>query len=296
MRELILAMRPRQWTKNVLVFAGLVFDQQLFDGEAAARVFACFILICALTSAVYLFNDLVDIESDRQHPTKRKRPLASGALSPGLARVAALILSGVSLLGAYAISPHLLIVFTLYLILQFFYNARLKRIIIVDLIAISTGFVLRVAAGTVIILVAQFSPWLYVCTALLALFLVIGKRRQELRLLRSVGAPAYHAMRGYGQELLDDLLRVITTSTLIAYLIYTIEVEQATLGGVNIALVTTAFVFYALFRYLHLLYGRDLGGVPEDVLFSDRPLQLAILLWGLSYILILYVLAPAVQT
>ena len=295
MRELLRAMRPRQWAKNVLVFAGLVFDQQLFDGAVVARVFACFVLTCALASAVYLFNDLVDIESDRQHPTKRKRPLASGALSPGLARVAALILSGASVLGAYIISPRLFIVFALYLVLQFFYNMRLKRVVIVDLIAISAGFVLRVAAGTVIIQVAQFSPWLYVCTALLALFLVIGKRRQDLRLLRSVGASAHHAMRGYSQELLDDLLRVITTSTLIAYLIYTIEVEQATLGGVNLALVTTAFVFYALFRYLHLLYGHDLGGAPEDVLFSDRPLQLAILLWGLSFILILYVLAPAVQ-
>lgn len=292
MHELLRAMRPRQWPKNTLVFAGLVFDQKLLHGTALARVLMCFLFTCALASAVYLINDLVDIESDKQHPTKRKRPLASGSLSPVLAKTAAVILIGVSLSGSYLISPRLLVIFTVYLLLQFLYNVWLKRIIIIDLMVISAGFVLRVAAGTVIIQVARFSPWLYVCTALLALFLVIGKRRQDQRLLKSVGTKARTALFDYQQEFLDDFLRVITSSTLIAYTIYTIEVEQATLGGINLALVTTTFVFYALFRYLYLLNNHELGGAPEDVLFSDRPLQLAILLWGLSYIFILYVLAP----
>ena len=292
MRELLRAMRPRQWTKNVIIFAGLVFDQQLFQRPATERVFGCFVLMCALASAVYLWNDLVDIESDRQHPKKRLRPLAAGTLSPQRAQAAAILLSGASLLGAYFISLNLLLVFALYLLLQLSYSRWLKHVLIVDLIAISAGFVLRVAAGALIIKVNLFSPWLYVCTALLALFLVIGKRRQDLRVLVAVDEDVLHAARGYSQSFLDELLRVTVTITLLAYLIYTIDVAHTTIGGVNLALLTTTFVFYALFRYFYLLYERDMGGAPEEVLFTDRPIQLAILLWGLSYLVILYLLAP----
>lgn len=292
MRELFRALRPKQWAKNLLVFAGLFFDQQFFDEIALLRVSLCFLLYCAMSSAVYLINDLVDIESDRKHPSKRNRPLAAGSLSPWLAQLAAAILLAISLLGGYAIATGLFAVFIIYLALQVLYNLWLKKIIIIDIMMVSAGFILRVAAGTVVIQVAQFSPWLYICTALLALFLVVGKRRQDLVLLdASIEKGISHSSR-YQQGLLDELLRVITTSTLIAYLIYTIEVEQAMIGGVNLALITTVFVFYALIRYLQLIQENQLGSAPEEVLFSDRPLQIAIALWGLSYLFILYYLAP----
>ncbi len=295
MRELLRAMRPRQWTKNLLLFAGLVFDQQLFDAGAAARVSLGFLLACALTSAVYLLNDLADLESDRQHPTKRWRPLAMGSLSPRVAGMAAILLIVMSLSVAYSLLPQLAFVFLLYLLLQLTYTLWLKTIIIVDLIVISIGFVLRVVAGTVIIPISEFSPWLYVCTALLALFLVIGKRWQEQQLLQEAGNPLSKPIRDYSLPFLQDLLRIISTATLIAYLIYTIEVEQATVGGVNLTLLTSIFVLYSLFRYLYLIHDHSLGAAPEDVLFNDRPLQIAILSWGMTHILILYWLADVVS-
>ena len=294
MRELLRAARPKQWVKNTLVFAGMIFDQQLFDSEPATRVLVSFVLTCALASSVYLLNDLLDMESDRQHPIKRKRPLAAGTLSPSLAKAAALFLGGGSLLASYFVSPPLLIIFIMYLVLQLIYNLWLKQIILLDLLAISAGFVLRVAAGTAIIAIKQFSPWLYVCTALLALYLVIGKRRQDLKIIQQTGKKNYQNSVWFGQqELLNVLLSVVIASTLIAYMIYTIDVEQMTLGNVNLALVSTVFVFYALFRYLYLLNRTSMSSAPEEILFSDLPLQISIIGWGLSHFLILYVLVPA---
>ena len=292
MRECFRALRPKQWAKNVLVFAGLFFDQQFFDQVALLRVSLCFLLCCALSSAVYLINDLVDLESDRKHPTKRNRPLAAGSLSPRIAQVAAVILLAVSLLGSYALAIRLFVVFIIYLALQILYNLWLKKVIIIDIMVVSAGFILRVAAGTVVIQVARFSPWLYICTAWLALFLVVGKRRQDAILLADSAAGSPTDIRKYPRGLLDEMLRVITTATLIAYLIYTIDVEQATIGGVNLALITTVFVFYSLMRYLQLILENQQASAPEEVLFSDRPLQIAIVLWALSYLFILYVLAP----
>lgn len=295
MRELIRALRPKQWSKNVLVFAGLVFDQQLFDSTAFIQVALCFLYMSMLSSAVYLINDLVDIESDKQHPIKRNRPLASGSLSPQVAQLTATCLLIVSLLGSYFLSIRLLIIFLLYLLIQIFYNAWLKKILIVDILVISTGFVLRVAAGTVIIQVAQFSPWLYVCTALLALYLVIGKRRQDLILLKSTAKNSNTGYKSYPKELLDDLMRITTASTLIAYIIYTIEIEHETFAGVNLALITSIFVFYSLMRYSYLINQKNLGSSPEEILFLDKPLQFSIFLWAMSNIFILYIL-PLVAT
>ena len=295
MRELIRALRPKQWSKNVLVFAGLVFDQQLFDSTAFIQVALCFLYMSMLSSAVYLINDLVDIESDKQHPIKRNRPLASGSLSSQVALLTATCLLIVSLLGSYFLSIRLLLVLLLYLLIQIFYNAWLKRILIVDILVISTGFVLRVAAGTVIIQVAQFSPWLYVCTALLALYLVIGKRRQDLILLQSTTEISSTGSKSYPKELLDDLMRITTASTLIAYIIYTIEIEHETFAGVNLALITSIFVFYSLMRYSYLINQKNLGSSPEEILFLDKPLQFSIFLWAMSNIFILYIL-PLVAT
>ena len=295
MRELFRALRPKQWSKNVLVFAGLVFDQQLFDSTAIIRVVLCFLFTCALSSAVYLINDLVDIESDKQHPIKRNRPLASGSLSSQVALYSAAILLILGLLGSYFLSARLLTVFLVYLLIQIFYNLWFKRILIVDILVISAGFVLRVAAGAVIIQVARFSPWLYVCTALLALYLVIGKRRQDLNLLQTTVGKSGTTSKSYPKELLDDLMRITTASTLIAYIIYTIEIKHETFAGVNLALITSIFVFYSLMRYSYLINQKNLGSAPEEILFHDKPLQFSIFLWAMSYIFILYIL-PLVAT
>lgn len=293
---LLRTMRPRQWTKNIIIFAGLVFDGQLFRVESFTRVALSFLLLCLISSTVYIINDLVDIESDRQHPTKRRRPLPSGKLPIPLAVAAAIIFPIVALIAAVAINPVFALVLLVYLLLQLLYSFRLKHVVILDVLTVSLGFVLRVAAGVAVIEVARFSPWLYACTALLALFLIIGKRRQELLQLADQAGTVRVALREYNLPLLDDMLRMVMTGTLIAYLLYTIEEPSELLQGTNLGLLTVPFVAYGVFRYLYLIHVRGDGSAPDEVLLRDRPLQLAILLWGITFVAILYLphlVAPA---
>lgn len=281
-------MRPRQWTKNVIVYAGIVFDGQLFVTNSLLHVSASFVLLCLISSSIYIINDLVDIESDRQHPKKRFRAIASGQLPVPVARVAAVILVAVSLGGAALISGGLAVVLLTYLGLHLLYSWKLKHMVILDLMSVAAGFVLRVVAGVVVIHVQAFSPWLYACTALLALFLVIGKRRQELLELGN-GASSIRATLGsYNLALLDDMLRMVMISTLIAYLLYTIEAPSVLLAGTNLALLTVPFVLYALWRYLYLIHVKGEGSAPDEVLLRDRPLLVSIVLWGLTFVAILY--------
>jgi 4-hydroxybenzoate polyprenyltransferase len=285
-------MRPKQWTKNLLfVFPALIFDGQLFILDSFLRVFATFILLCLMSGTVYIINDLVDIESDRLHPRKRNRPLPSGVLPVKVAVTAALILPVVTLLLAVALSVNVAIVLTLYLVLQLWYSFQLKHIVIVDVLTITVGFLLRVVAGAVVIKVADFSPWLYVCAALLALFLAVGKRRTELLLLGDRDAenvrPIY---RSYNLQLLDQLLMVVTTSTFLTYTLYTIETTSRFLTNNYMALFTIPFVLYGLFRYLYLIYVAGETGAPDEVLLKDRALQIDIALFGAAFIIILYVL------
>lgn len=293
---LLRTMRPRQWTKNIIIFAGLVFDGQLFRVESFTRVALSFLLLCLISSTVYIINDLVDIESDRQHPTKRRRPLPAGKLPIPLAVAAATIFPIVALIAAVAINPIFALVLLVYLLLQLLYSFRLKHVVILDVLTVSLGFVLRVAAGVAVIEVARFSPWLYACTALLALFLIIGKRRQELLQLADQAGTVRVALREYNLPLLDDMLRMVMTGTLIAYLLYTIEEPSELLQGTNLGLLTVPFVAYGVFRYLYLIHVRGDGSAPDEVLLRDRPLQLAILLWGITFVAILYLphlVAPA---
>ncbi|MBE2183282.1 MAG: decaprenyl-phosphate phosphoribosyltransferase [Anaerolineae bacterium] len=281
-------MRPRQWTKNVIIYAALVFDGQMFNGAAFARVTLSFVLLCLISSTVYIVNDLVDIESDRQHPTKKNRALPAGQLPIWLAIIGAVVLPTASILIALTFSVPFTAVLVMYLGLQLLYSFWLKHVVILDVLVVAAGFVLRVTAGVVVIEVARFSPWLYACTALLALFLIIGKRRQEFLQLADKAGSVRVTLRQYNLPLLDDMLRMVMTGTLIAYLLYAIEEPSELLQGTNLALLTVPFVVYGVFRYLYLMHVKGDGSAPDEVLLKDRPIQLAILLWGATFVLILY--------
>lgn len=284
---LIRTMRPKQWTKNLLfVFPALVFDGQLFILEPFLRVSAAFILFCMVSGTVYIINDLVDINSDREHPTKRNRPIPSGRLPVPVAMVAAVLIPLVSLSLALWLSPPLAGILAIYLVLQLFYSFKLKHMVIIDVLTLMIGFILRVAAGVVVIQVENFSPWLYACTGLLALFLAIGKRRQELLTLGDGAVNVRQIFQEYNIPLIDDMLRVVTTGTLITYTLYTIEKPT---DGTNLALLTVPIVMYGLFRYLYLIHVRGEGSAPDEVLLKDRPLQLTLVAFGLTFIVILYI-------
>jgi 4-hydroxybenzoate polyprenyltransferase len=290
---LIKTMRPRQWTKNAFVFAGLVFDGQFFAPESFLRVLISFFLLCLLSGSVYVINDLADIERDRAHPTKRNRPIPSGKLPIPIAIAAAIVLPSIVLVASLALRWQFTVVLAAYLVLQLLYSFGLKHVVIIDVLAVTAGFVLRVAAGVVVIQVAAFSPWLYACTALLSLFLIIGKRRQELLLVAQEAGTTRVTLEQYNLPLLDDMLRIVITGTIICYLLYAIEAPSVLLAGTNLALLTVPFVLYGMFRYLYLIHVKGEGSAPDEVLLKDRGLQLTIVLWGLTFMLILY-LAPRV--
>jgi 4-hydroxybenzoate polyprenyltransferase len=292
---LLRTMRPKQWTKNILfIFPAIVFDGQLFNADAFLRVALAALLLSLIAGTVYIINDLVDIERDRQHPRKSKRPLPSGQLPVRVAIAGAIVIPIIALVAAFALSWKLCIVLIVYLILQILYSFILKHMVLIDVMALTAGFVLRIVAGVVVIDVQNFSPWLYVCGALLALFLAIGKRRQELITLgEEKAAETRPIYRDYNLALLDDMLRIVTTSTLVAYILYTIDAPTLLIVQQNSALLTVPFVMYGLFRYLYLIHVQGEGSAPDEVLLKDRPLQIALGLFGLTFIVLLYVLPRA---
>lgn len=288
---LLHTMRPKQWTKNVLfVFPAIIFDRQLSDPDALLRVITACILLILMSGTVYVINDLVDIEKDRQHPRKKTRPLPSGKLPQSIAQLAAVVMPTITLVVAWLFDRELSIVLLIYLTIQITYSFWLKNIVIVDVLTVTSGFVLRVLAGVVVIDVANFSPWLYACSGLLALFLAVGKRRQELITLGEHALQTRPIFKDYNLALIDDMLRLVTTSTFIAYLLYTIEADITSFRGIKLALLTVPFVLYGLYRYLYLIHVRGEGSAPDEVLLRDRPLQLAMIGWGLLFIILLYLL------
>lgn len=290
LRLILRTMRPRQWTKNVFVFAALVFDGKLGRLPLVAQTMAAFIAFCLISSVVYIINDVVDIEKDRAHPTKRWRPLASGQLSRRAALGAAAILAALALGSAFAWGSELGWVVLGYLALNLAYSFYLKRVVIIDVLSIAAGFVLRVVAGVVVVDVVRFSPWLYVCTTLLALLLGLGKRRHELTLLAG-GATAHRAILDhYTIPFLDQLIGLVTSTTIIAYSLYTFSAPN--LPPNDLMMVTIPFVIYGLFRYLYLIHVRGEGGAPDELLLRDPPLLVSVMLWGLAAVAILY-LAPS---
>ncbi len=282
-------MRPRQWTKNVVLFAALVFDQQLTVGNlpAVLRTTAGFLIFCLLSGVVYIINDIADVEADRQHPDKRRRPIASGKLPISVARTFVVIVLVVIIPLSVLLSPAFAAIAISYLLLNLAYSLRIKHIPLLDVFAIALGFVLRVAAGVVLIDVARFSPWLYVVTTLGSLYLGFGKRRAELALLADGANSHRRVLEGYTLPLLDQLITIVSSTTIVAYSLYTFSAPN--LPENHIMMLTIPFVMYGIFRYLYLIQVKHSGGAPEDVLLSDRPLQASIILWGISVLVVFYV-------
>lgn len=288
---LLLTMRPKQWTKNVFfVFPAIIFDRQLNDPTALLRVIIAAMLLILMSGTVYIINDWVDIEKDKQHPTKKDRPLPSGQLPKQVALIAVVVIPIVTLFISYQVDIGLTAVLLIYLLIQIAYSFVLKNVVLIDVLTVTAGFVLRVLAGVVVIDVANFSPWLYACSGLLALFLAVGKRRQELVTLGEHAKQTRPIFEHYNLALLDDMLRFVTTSTFIAYLLYTIEVDTGKFLGIQLALITVPFVLYGLLRYLYLIHVRNEGSAPDEVLLKDRALQLAIVAWGITFVTLLYIL------
>ena len=289
-RGLFLSMRPQQWTKNVLfVFPAIVFNAQLFEPDSFVRVLLCSLLMILAAGSVYMFNDLVDIEADRQHPGKRQRPIASGRLPLAYARLAAPLLGIAAVVAALAFDERLALLLLVYLSLQLAYSLWLKHIVLLDILAVAAGFVLRIVAGGLVIDVA-LSPWLTASGGLLALFLVIGKRRQEFALLGDNAAGARRSLQQYNLRLLDDMLRIVTTCVMMTYIIYTVEAPTLIKHGQNLGLITVPCVVYGLFRYLYLIHVEEEGSAPDEVLLTDRPLQATIALAAAAYFIIVYLL------
>jgi 4-hydroxybenzoate polyprenyltransferase len=285
--QLITSVRPGQWTKNLLVFAGLLFGRRLLEVSALAHAFAVFAIFCALSGAVYLVNDVADRETDRLHPLKARRPIASGALGARTAIAAAIVLSVLGLAGSAALSWRVFAVSIAYVALLLLYSGPLKHIVIIDVLTIAFGFVLRAVAGAVAVEV-EISRWLLVCTVLLALFIALAKRRHELVLLASGATSHRPILEEYSPYLLDQMIAVVTASTLVAYAFYAISPETEAKFDTPWLGLTIPFPLYGIFRYLYLVHQREGGGNPSDLLWTDRPLLVCVALWALSVALIIY--------
>lgn len=285
--DLLISLRPGQWSKNLLVFAALLFGQRLFDLEAAIRVIEAFVVFCALSGAVYLINDVADREADRRHHHKAGRPIAAGAVSPVMGLWAAAVIGSSALAIAFWLAPQFGLVAAAYAGLLIFYTGVLKHVVILDVMTIAAGFVLRAVAGGVIIDV-PISAWLLVCTSLLALFLGLSKRRHEIVVLAD-DADGHRPILGeYSPYLLDQMIAVVTASTLIAYSFYAISPDVAARFGTPWLGLTIPFPLYGIFRYLYLVHQRAGGGSPADLLLADRPLLACVSLWALAVVFIIY--------
>lgn len=287
LRAIIKTMRIKQWTKNAIVFAALVFDRQLTNPVAFARTLAGFFLFCILSSTVYIINDVLDIEADRLHPRKKLRPIASGKLKISTAITAAIVFLVITFVLSYLLSPAYFIIGLLYFTLNLAYSIRLKHIVLIDVVMLSLGFVLRVGAGVSLIQVERFSPWLYVVTFLLALYLGFGKRRSEMSLLNDSASNHRKVLDGYSIPFLDQIMMMISGVTIIAYSLYTFSAPN--LPENHTMMLTIPFVVYGLLRYMQLTEIQGISQPPDEVLLIDRPLQITIALWGLSVLAIFYI-------
>jgi 4-hydroxybenzoate polyprenyltransferase len=287
-KGLIKSMRPRQWIKNGFVLAALIFDRQLGNPDAMSRTLAGFFIFCLISSAVYLINDVKDIEADRAHPQKKNRPIASGVLPVNVAIATGITLGVVCLVSSFFLSTLFAVIVILYLTINVLYSFWLKHVPLVDVLLISAGFVLRVSAGVSLIVVERFSPWLFAVTTLISLFMGFGKRRAELTTL-SKGQALNHrkVLDGYTIPLLDQLITIVSSTTIMAYSLYTFSAVN--LPENHSMMLTIPFVLYGIFRYLYLIQVKGAGGAPEDMLLTDRPLQITVALYGVSVFLIFYV-------
>ena len=275
---LLEAMRPRQWTKNVFVLAAIAFGQKLSDRGAVEWTLAAFIIFCFLSSSVYIVNDVMDAERDRQHPTKRKRPIASGRLPVAVAVPFAVGLAAFSIALALAINVHFTLIAGIYLALNLLYSFSLKHIVILDVLLVAIFFVLRAIAGAAAINV-PISHWLLICTLLLALFIALSKRRHELVLLEDNASAHRTILTEYSPYLLDQMIAVVTASTLMAYVLYTVDARTVAEFGTRWLMASVPCVVFGIFRYLYLIHQKGEGGDPDRIVLSDRPFVVNVLIW-----------------
>lgn len=280
-------IRPRQWSKNLILFAGIIFAQKFFDFDLILRAVIAFVSFCLLSSSVYLINDVKDIKSDRLHPVKKNRPIASGKISPHSAVIIAIVLASVSLITAFFLNINFFILAAAYFICMTAYSLLLKHVVILDIMIIAGGFVLRAVAGAAVVDVT-ISSWLLVCTTFIALFLVISKRRHEVILLGEEARKHRIILQEYGDRFLDQMIAIVTTATLMAYILYTMDSVTIEKFGTGNLILTTPFVLFGIFRYLYLVYQKNKGGHPEQVLMDDPPLMLAIIFWIITAMIIIY--------
>jgi len=284
------AMRPKQWTKNVLLFAGLLFSLQFTHWESIWRSIAGFVLFCLFSSSVYLINDVRDREKDRLNPRTMNRPIASGALKPSIAIATVAVILPITFILSYWLSPWFALVGAIYMAKDFAYSFGLKHVVILDVFLIAAGFTLRAVAGALAI-GAPISQWLYVVTTLGALFLALNKRKHEVLLLGADGKSHRRVLDEYSPALIEEMLSVVTASTVMAYSLYTFTAENLppALKNNHLMMLTIPFVVYGIFRYLYLVYQKNVGSSPEEVLLRDKPLLICIILWALTAGTILYV-------
>ena len=286
LKGILKEMRIHQWIKNTFVLIPLVFDRQLFLIEPLTRTIIGFFMFCFVSSSVYLINDILDVEADRKHPRKKFRPIASGKLPIPIAIISAIILVLISFIGSYFLSKTFLVILVIYFLINLAYSLKLKHVPILDVMIIASGFVLRVAAGVSIIQVERFSPWLYVVTTVLALFFGLGKRRGELATIQEKSNDQRKVLDGYSIPLLDQLITIISATTIISFCLYTFSAPN--LPDNHTMMLTIPFAIYGIFRYLYLIQIKNEGGAPDELVFSDRPLQITFLLFAFAVVIIFY--------
>ncbi len=286
-RPLVRALRPVQWVKNVFVLAPIVFAEQLGDTEVLGRAMLAFAAFCFAASAIYLFNDLRDREEDRRHPLKQHRPIASGALSVPAAIVAALVLAALALALALSFGTVFTILLVVYLAINLLYSSGLKHVVILDVMAVSSGYVIRVLAGAEAIDV-EVSRWLLLCTIFLALFLIFSKRRHELVLLADEAAGHRAVLDHYSPAFLDQMINVVTASTVVSYALYAVDASTVEKFGSDRLVYTLPMVLFGVFRYLYLIYQRHEKRNPTEEVLRDLPSVINVVLWGVVVIWIVY--------
>ena len=287
LKAILKTMRPKQWAKNVFLLAAVVFDRKLTNVDALLHTFLGVITFSLIASVVYIINDIADVEADRQHPTKRNRPIAAGKLSIPAAWVIAIVLLLVSFPVAYWLSSTFALIALLYLVFNLAYSKWIKHMVLLDIIVLASFYVVRVAAGVALINVERFSPWIYIFTTFLALLMGTGKRRAELSEIADGPNAQRRVLDGYTLSFLDQLITLASGMTIITYSLYTFSAPN--LPENHAMMFTIPFIIYAIFRYQYLLQVSGTGSAPEEVVLSDRPLQAAILLWGLAVLIVFYI-------
>ena len=287
LRALLKTMRPKQWAKNIFIFAPLVFDRKLTNIDAVWHTVVGAIIFCLIASVVYIINDIADVEADRQHPTKKNRPIAAGKLPIYYAWIASAFILVIAFPIAYWLSPVFAIISLIYFVLNLVYSKWLKHIVLLDIIILASFYVIRVAAGVALIQVERFSPWIYIFTTFLALLIGTGKRRAELSEIAEGPNAQRRVLDGYTLTFLDQLITLASGMTIITYSLYTFSAPN--LPENHAMMLTIPFIIYSVFRYQYLLQVANTGGAPEEVVLSDHPLQAAIVLFGFAVLIIFYI-------